>query len=167
MGTPVSVIRPFNTYGPRQSARAVIPTIVTQILAGRTELDLGALSPTRDFSYIDDTVAGFIALAGAKAGIGQVLNLGAGFEISIGDLAALIADIMGAKIKIAADAQRVRPAASEVERLLSDNTKARTALNWSPAYAGTDGLRRGLEKTISWFSDPAVRKLYKAELYNI
>lgn len=167
MGTPVSVIRPFNTYGPRQSARAVIPTIITQIAAGRTALDLGALSPTRDFSYIDDTVAGFIALAGSKAGIGRVLNLGAGFEISIGDLAHLIADIMNAKITIGTDAQRVRPAASEVDRLLSDNTKARAALNWAPAYAGLNGLRRGLTKTISWFSDPGVRKLYKTELYNI
>lgn len=167
MGTPVSVIRPFNTYGPRQSARAVIPTVITQILAGKKHIDLGALQPTRDFSYIDDTVAGFIAMAASTKTIGAVTNLGSGFEISIGDVAAMIADVMGAKIEIAADSQRVRPAASEVERLLSDNSKAKASLNWSPAYGSKEGLRRGIEKTVKWFSDPAMQKLYKADLYNI
>ena len=167
MNTPVSVIRPFNTYGPRQSARAVIPTVITQILAGKKRIDLGALRPTRDFSYIDDTVAGFIAMAADTGTIGTVTNLGSGFEISIGDVAAMIAEVMGAKIEISADAQRVRPAASEVERLLSDNTRAKATLKWTPAYGSKEGLRRGIEKTVKWFSDPAVQKLYKADLYNI
>lgn len=166
-GTPVSVLRPFNTYGPRQSARAVIPTIITQILAGAKRIKLGALAPTRDFSHVSDTVAGFIALAECDAAFGDVVNIGSGFEISVGETAALIAELMGVKIEIATDDQRLRPEGSEVERLLADTAKAKRLFNWSPKYAGRDGFRRGLQDTITWYSDPAVRAFYKTDLYNI
>jgi dTDP-glucose 4,6-dehydratase len=168
---PVSVLRPFNTYGPRQSARAVIPTVITQILAGQRTIRLGATHPTRDFTFVADTAAGFIALAEAmaasQAAVGEVINLGAGFEISIGETAALIAEVMGATVEIEADPQRLRPAASEVERLQADIAKARRLLNWAPKFAGRDGLRRGLEHTAQWFARPEVRALYKAGQYNI
>lgn len=166
-GTPVAVIRPFNTYGPRQSARAVIPTIITQILAGAKQIRLGALHPTRDFSHVSDTVAGFIAMAESDAAIGEVVNIGSGFEISVGDTAKMIAEIMGAKVEIVSDDQRMRPDASEVERLWAGTDKARKLFGWSPAYAGRDGFRRGLEETVKWYADPAVRALYKSDLYNI
>jgi dTDP-glucose 4,6-dehydratase len=155
-GTPVSVIRPFNTFGPRQSARAVIPTVITQILSGAKRVKLGALHPTRDFTYVDDTVAAFIAMAKAKHVAGETVNVGSDFEISIGDLAAMIADIMGAKVELVADDKRFRPAASEVERLWADASKARKLLDWRPKASGQIGLRRGLEKTVKWFSDPLV-----------
>ncbi|MDX2225464.1 MAG: NAD-dependent 4,6-dehydratase LegB [Rhodospirillaceae bacterium] len=168
---PVSVLRPFNTYGPRQSARAVIPTVITQILAGARRIKLGALHPTRDFTFVADTATGFIALAEAMAksdaAVGEVVNLGAGFDISIGDTAALVAEVMGQAVEIDADPQRLRPAASEVERLQADTAKARRLLNWSPAFAGRQGLRRGIELTAQWFARPEVRALYKAGQYNI
>jgi dTDP-glucose 4,6-dehydratase len=166
-GTPVSVIRPFNTYGPRQSARAIIPTVITQILAGKTQLKLGSLHPTRDFNYVADTVDGFIAMAESGSTIGEAVNVGSDFEISIGDTVAMIAEVMGAKIEIVTDNQRVRPEASEVERLWASNAKAKAMLKWTPEYGGKDGLRRGLERTVKWFADPAIRKLYKADIYNI
>ncbi|MDY0108486.1 MAG: NAD-dependent 4,6-dehydratase LegB [Candidatus Krumholzibacteria bacterium] len=164
---PVAVIRPFNTYGPRQSARAIIPTIITQIQSGARTLKLGALHPTRDLSHVSDTVAGFIACAACDEAIGEVINVGSGHEISIGALAALIAESMGVEIQIETDAQRVRPARSEVMRLLADTTKARTLLQHEPRYAGADGLRRGLAETIAWFDDPANRRRYKGHLYNV
>jgi NAD dependent epimerase/dehydratase len=165
--TPVSVIRPFNTYGPRQSARAVIPTIITQIAAGQTAISLGALSPTRDFSFVRDTVRGFVAIAECDAAIGKVVNVGSNFEIAIGDTARMIADIMGADITFAADPQRERPANSEVERLWADNTLARTLAGFQPEYAGLDGLRRGLTETVAWFGDSENLRRYKADRYNI
>lgn len=165
--TPVSIIRPFNTYGPRQSARAVIPTIITQILAGKTEIKLGALHPTRDFNFVEDTVSGFLAVAASDASIGEVINIGSNFEVSIGDTVDMIKDIMGSNVKIITDDQRIRPEASEVERLWASNKKAKDLLEWSPAFGHRDGLKRGLEKTVSWFSDPAHAPLYKADLYNI
>jgi NAD dependent epimerase/dehydratase len=122
--TPIAIVRPFNTYGPRQSARAVIPTIITQIATGKRRIKLGALRPTRDFNYVDDTVRGFIAAAESDASIGEVINVGSGFEISIGDLAHLIAEAMGVEIDIETDDVRLRPEKSEVERLLASNEKA-------------------------------------------
>lgn len=165
--TPVSVIRPFNTYGPRQSARAVIPTIITQIAAGQRELRLGSLHPTRDFSYINDTVKGFIAVAQSEKSVGEVINIGSNYEVSIGDLVQTIADIMKADIKIKTDDDRIRPDKSEVERLWADNKKAARLISWQPEYAGMEGLKRGLQKTIEWFSDPNNLKRYKTGVYNI
>lgn len=152
-GTPVAIIRPFNTYGPRQSARAVIPTIITQIGAGATEVKLGALTPTRDFSFVADTVAGFIAMADSTAGIGQVTNLGSNFEISIGATAELIAQEMGAGVRFVSDEQRLRPANSEVNRLWANNSKALEIIGWRPRYGGEGGFRRGIRETITWFTD--------------
>jgi len=169
--TPISIIRPFNTYGPRQSARAVIPTIITQILAGNPSVKLGSLQPTRDFNFVEDTTSGFIALAEAlaksDAAIGEVVNIGSGFEISIGEVAALISKIMSVELEIQSDDVRARPESSEVERLLADNQKAKALLDWSPNYAGLDGLRRGIEKTVSWFSEPGILSHYKSDIYNI
>lgn len=166
-GTPVTVLRPFNTFGPRQSARAVIPTVITQIAAGQRRLKLGSLTPTRDFTYVSDTVAGFIAAADSPHGVGEVINLGTGFEITIGDLVGLIAEGMGCAVEIETDAQRLRPEASEVDRLLACNDKARRLLGWQPELAGREGLREGLRRTAEWFTDPANLALYKHGLYNV
>jgi NAD dependent epimerase/dehydratase len=165
--TPVAVIRPFNTYGPRQSARAVIPSIITQIASGARTLKLGALHPTRDFNFVSDTVRGFLAVAQADEAIGRVVNIGSNFEISVGDTARMIAELMGQEVNFVSDEQRLRPAGSEVERLWADNALARTLTGWQPQYGDGDGLRRGLGKTIEWFSDPANLRRYKAGLYNI
>ena len=165
-GTPISILRPFNTYGPRQSARAVIPTIITQIANGKREIKLGAVSPTRDFNYVSDTVSGFIAQLESEQGIGEVINIGSNFEISIGDTAQVIADVMGADIQIITDEQRLRPEKSEVERLWADNGKARELLGWQPEYAGLDGFRRGVEETVNWFSESSNLTLYKHDVYN-
>jgi dTDP-glucose 4,6-dehydratase len=166
-GTPVTVLRPFNTFGPRQSARAVIPTIITQLANGKRRIKLGAVSPTRDFNFVTDTVRGFLRAMDADAAVGLVVNIGSGFEISIGNTAALIAEIMGAPIEIETDEQRLRPEGSEVERLLASNTLAHELLGWTPSYAGRDGLRRGLEETIRWFRDPANLARYKPDEYNL
>lgn len=165
--TPVTVIRPFNTYGPRQSARAVIPTIVTQIAAGARQIKLGAVHPTRDFNYVQDTVRGFLAVAEADAALGQVVNVGSNYEVSIGDTARLIAQLMGQEVEFVSDEQRLRPAGSEVERLWADNRKALYLAGWAPEYAGLEGLQRGLRETIEWFSVPNNLRRYKAGLYNI
>jgi len=166
-GTPVGIIRPFNTYGPRQSARAVIPTIITQIANGKRQIKLGAVHPTRDFNYVSDTVNGFLAALSAELAIGQIINLGSNFEISIGDTAHAIAEAMDTRIDIITDEQRLRPEKSEVERLWADNTKARELLGWSPSYSGRDGLLRGLSETIAWFREPANLSAYKSDMYNI
>lgn len=165
--TPVAVIRPFNTYGPRQSARAIIPTVITQIASGKRRIKLGALHPTRDFSHVADTVRAFIAVAGAERAVGQVINAGSNFEISIGDTVRLIADVMGQDIEIETEAVRMRPEKSEVERLWADNSKARELLGWEPRYAGLEGLRRGLAETCAWFQVPAHLAAYKADIYNV
>ena len=164
---PVVIARPFNTYGPRQSARAVIPTIITQIASGQQHIKLGAVSPTRDFSYVKDTVAGFICALEADTGVGEVVNFGSNFEISIRDTAQLIAETMGVEIEILADTDRTRPANSEVERLWADNTKAKQLFGWSPDYGGRDGFKRGLAETAEWFQNPANLALYKTDRYNI
>ena len=165
--TPVAVIRPFNTYGPRQSARAVIPTIITQIAAGQRQIKLGAIHPTRDFNYVQDTVRGFVAVAQCDAAIGQVINIGSNYEVSVGDTARLIAELMGREVEFTSDEQRLRPAGSEVERLWADNTLARELAGWKPEFPGLDGLRQGLRSTIDWFGVPDNQRRYKAGLYNI
>jgi dTDP-glucose 4,6-dehydratase len=165
--TPVVIVRPFNTYGPRQSARAVIPSVISQIASGRRQLRLGAVHPTRDFSFVTDTVSGFISALDAESVVGEVINLGSGFEISIGETARLIADVMGASVEVELDEQRLRPEKSEVERLCAGTDKARRLLNWSPQFAGIDGFTRGLTKTAAWFSDPANLARYKPDAYNL
>ena len=164
---PVVTIRPFNTYGPRQSARAVIPTIITQIANGAREIKLGSITPTRDFSYVKDTVAGFIAALQAEGGLGEVINLGSNFEISINETAQLIGDIMGISIEIISDEIRLRPEKSEVERLWADITKAKEILDWKPTYGGRDGFRRGLAETIDWFTQTGNLSAYKSGMYNL
>jgi NAD dependent epimerase/dehydratase len=165
--TPVTVIRPFNTYGPRQSARAVVPTIITQIASGASQVKLGAMRPTRDFNYVRDTVRGFVAIAQCDAAIGQVVNIGSNYEISVGDTARLIAGLMDREVEFTSDEQRLRPTNSEVERLWADNTLARELTGWAPEYAGIEGLKRGLAETIHWFGKPENLRRYKAGLYNI
>jgi NAD dependent epimerase/dehydratase len=166
-GLPVVIVRPFNTYGPRQSARAVIPTIIAQIASGQRQIKLGAVSPTRDFSYVQDTVAGFIAALNSEQGLGEVVNFGSNFEISIGDTARLIAETMNIEIEIITDETRLRPENSEVERLWADNTKASQLFGWQPSYGGREGFKRGLTETAAWFKNPANLAGYKADRYNI
>lgn len=166
-GTPISIIRPFNTYGPRQSARAVIPTIITQIASGVRTIKLGAVHPTRDFNYVRDTVRGFVAIAECDAAVGQVVNIGSNYEISIGETARLVAELMGRQVEFTSDEQRMRPVGSEVERLWADNSVAAALTGWRPEYAGKEGLARGLKETIDWFSATANLSRYKAGLYNI
>lgn len=165
--TPVSVIRPFNTYGPRQSARAVIPTIITQLASGKRKIKLGSIHPTRDFNYIKDTVNGFISVMKHDQAIGEVINIGSNYEVSIGETAKLIAEIMGVDMEIETDDVRIRPEKSEVERLWADNQKAKQLLGWEPIYGGKDGFKRGLQETIEWFTDERNLSLYKADVYNI
>ena len=165
-GLPVITIRPFNTYGPRQSTRAVIPTIITQIASGVHEIMLGAVNPTRDFTYVGDTVDGFIAALGAKTGFGEVINLGSNFEISIKETAQLISETMGVSIKITSDRERVRPEKSEVERLWADITKAKELISWEPSHAGREGFKRGLTETIQWFLNSGNLNSYKSGIYN-
>jgi NAD dependent epimerase/dehydratase len=166
-GTPVTVVRPFNTYGPRQSARAIIPTIITQIAAGQRTIKLGNIHPTRDFNFVSDSVGGFLAALETKAGIGEVINVGSGFEISIGDTARMIAELMGVTIEIEHDDIRARPERSEVDRLWASNAKAQRLLGWSPRFGGADGLRKGLEQTISWFSRNENLSRYRVHTYNL
>jgi dTDP-glucose 4,6-dehydratase len=165
--TPVSIIRPFNTYGPRQSARAVIPTVITQIASGQRKIKLGSLYPTRDFNYISDTVKGFIAVAESDQTIGEVINIGSNFEISIGETVKIIAEIMNANIEIESDSQRIRPENSEVERLWADNSKAGKLTGWTPAYCGVEGLKKGLQETVEWFTNTEHLRQYKPGEYNI
>ena len=166
-GTPVSIIRPFNTYGPRQSARAVIPTVITQIADGNRKIKLGALHPTRDFNYVKDTVRGFITIAESQNSVGEVMNIGSNFEISIGDTVNLIAEAMGVDIEIETDDVRLRPEKSEVNRLWADNSKAKRLVGWEPLYGGREGFKRGLAETAAWFMNPANLVGYKSDRYNI
>lgn len=165
--TPVTTIRPFNTYGPRQSARAVIPTIITQVASGTDQIKLGAIHPTRDFNYVRDTVRGFVAIAECADAVGQVINVGSNYEVSVGDTAKLIAELMGRKVEFVSDEARMRPAGSEVERLWADNSRAKALAGWAPEYPGVEGLRRGLKETIDWFGNPDNLRRYKAAAYNI
>lgn len=149
--TPVAVLRPFNTYGPRQSARAFIPTVITQLLAGLNPIQLGTLHPTRDFSFVQDTAAAFEAVLHCDEAVGQVLNAGSGFEISMADTVACIAEAVGVRADVACDAQRVRPVHSEVERLWADADRLRQLTGWQPQYGGREGFVCGLQKTVEWF----------------
>lgn len=165
--TPVITIRPFNTYGPRQSARAVIPSVITQVAAGARQIKLGALHPTRDFNYVDDTVAGFIAAIGAEGCLGQTINIGSNFEISIGRTVEMIANVMGVSVEILVDNERLRPKKSEVERLWASNEQAQRMLGWIPMYSGEEGFAQGLQKTVEWFCDQANLASYKMWNYNV
>lgn len=160
---PVSIVRPFNTYGPRQSARAVIPSIISQLAAGKTEIQLGDTRPTRDFNYVTDTCQGFIDVASSEEVAGQVLNLSSGREISILDLFHLINKLMGTNARLSTDESRLRPKGSEVFRLLGDHNKASQLAGYKPNI----GLEEGLDRTIQWFKDPNNLKRYKTEIYNV
>ena len=162
---PVTILRPFNTFGPRQSARAIIPTIITQTLKGKN-IKLGSLFPTRDFTYVDDTVSAFIDSIKNKKNIGEVINVGSGYEISIKRLVNIISQLMGKKIKIKKEKLRVRPKNSEVLRLLASTKKAKKLINWKPKFSNINGLRNGLSKTISWFSKFENLKIYKPNIFN-
>ena len=162
-GTPVAIIRPFNTYGPRQSARAVIPTIITQLAAGQRKIRLGSTRPTRDFTYVADAVSGFIAVAESSKTVGEVMNVGSNFEVSIGDTASLIAELMGVSMDIEEDPIRLRPEKSEVERLWCNNAKVFELTGFRPQMS----LREGLKKTIAWFSKAENLSRYKVGIYNV
>lgn len=162
-GLPVVTVRPFNTYGPRQSARAIIPTIITQLLRGNGRVKLGSQHTTRDLNYVEDICRGFLALASCDEAVGKAVNVGSGREISIGDLAATIAKLMNREIEIVMDDERIRPADSEVERLLCDNRLMQSLTGWSPSLT----LEEGLHKTIDWFQNDADLSIYKPEIYNV
>ena len=165
--SPITVIRPFNTYGPRQSARAVIPTVITQLAAGEGPIRLGSVHPTRDFSFVNDTVNGFVSAIGSERSFGEVVNLGSGFEVSIEATVQMIEEIMGVTTDVQTHEDRVRPPLSEVDRLCADTSKAKDLLGWQPVYGGLDGFRRGLEETITWFREPKNLARYKSDVYNV
>lgn len=158
---PVKIVRPFNTYGPRQSARAIIPTVITQILSGKKEIKLGNLSPTRDLTFVKDTTAGFIEISNEDKLIGEITNIGMNTEISVGDLVKLISKLVGKQINIVDEKERIRPDKSEVERLVCNNRKILENTNWRPRYS----LEQGLRETIEWFKDNI--EYYKPEIYNV
>lgn len=160
---PVVIVRPFNTYGPRQSARAVIPTIITQLLSGANEIKLGALHPTRDLVFVKDTVEGFIEIAKSDKTIGQDINIATQTEISIGELAQKIIDMIKPNVKIITDEQRIRPKNSEIERLLGCNKKIKELTDWRQKFS----LDEGLKETIEWFKNKDNLKLYKFNIYNV
>lgn len=160
-GLPVAIVRPFNTYGPRQSARAVIPTIISQLLSGREEIRLGSLSPTRDFNYVKDTAAGFITIAESGRTVGQEINIAAQREISIGELAKTIIDRINPRARIVCDGQRLRPDKSEVNRLLGSNARLKELTDWTQSYT----FEQGIDETIAWMRQNMA--WYKADIYNI
>ncbi len=167
--TPVAIMRPFNTYGPRQSARAIIPTIMTQIANGAKQVKLGSLHPTRDFTFVTDTAQSFISMMEApiEKVAGEVMNGGSGFEVSMGDVAHMIAEVMDADIEITCDTQRLRPNNSEVERLWADNSRLCSLTGWKPQYGGIEGFKRGLKECADWFVKPENLAAYKSNIYNI
>lgn len=160
---PLTIARPFNTYGPRQSARAVIPTIITQIASGKRQIQLGDVTPTRDFSYVADTCRGFLDLARCDKAIGEIVNIGSNFEISVGDTLNLIRELMHSDVEFLAEPQRLRPEKSEVFRLWCDNTKINELTAFKPAY----DIQTGLQATIDWFTRPENLTKYKADIYNV
>ena len=166
-GLPATILRPFNTYGPRQSARAVIPAIIIQILEGKKKIQLGSLHPTRDLVFIEDTVNAFIQTLSATSIDGEVIHFGTGQEISIERLAKMIAEILNVKIEIHSCSDRVRPPSSEVERLVADASKAEKILKWVPKYKGLDGMKKGLTETVAWLMKKENLEMYKAKLYNV
>lgn len=163
---PVLILRPFNTFGPRQSLRAAIPTIITQLVSNKNKIKLGSLKPRRDFTYVSDTVDGYISAIGNKRCLGETINLGTGKDFSIGETVKNIENILRTKAEIVTDSKRIRPKKSEVNRLISSNLKAKKLINWSPKFKGAKGFKEGLKKTIEWFSKEENLKLYKANLYN-
>ncbi|EDS76856.1 UDP-glucose 4-epimerase [Clostridium botulinum C str. Eklund] len=158
---PIATIRPFNTYGPRQSARAVIPTIISQVLAGKREIKLGSLTPTRDFNYVKDTAEAFIKIAESDKTIGEVINAGSNYEITIGETAKKIIELIGHDVKILCDEERIRPQKSEVNRLWADNTKIKNLTDWTPKYSIDEGLR----ETIEWIKNNM--QYFKTDIYNV
>lgn len=160
---PVTIARPFNTYGPRQSARAVIPTIITQIATGQKQIKLGDVTPTRDFNYVEDTCRGFMALAETKLSIGEIINIGSNFEISIADTLEMLKTIMASDVEFLTDPQRIRPEKSEVQRLWCDNRKLVRLTGFTPQIT----LAEGLHRTVAWFTQPQQLKKYKADIYNV
>ena len=160
---PLTIARPFNTYGPRQSARAVIPTIITQIASGQRQIQLGDVSPTRDFNYVADTCRGFLELARCERAVGETVNISSNYEISVGDTLGLIRELMASEVEFLADEKRLRPEKSEVFRLWGDNTLIRELTGFQPAY----DIRRGLQATIEWFTRPDNLAKYKAGIYNV
>ena len=165
--TPVSIIRPFNTYGPRQSCRAVIPTIITQIANGSKKIKLGMLSPTRDFNFVEDTCNAFVCIAESTSTNGRIINSASNFEISIGETAELISKIMNVNCEIISDQERLRPINSEVNRLYGDNTLIKEITNWKPIFGGIEGFEKGLNKTIQWFTNPTNLSRYRSDIYNV
>ena len=165
--TPITVLRPFNTYGPRQSARAVIPTIISQIASGQKKIKLGSVTPTRDFNFVTDTCKAFISVGESKDTLGKVINVASNFEISVGDLAELIAEVMNSKIEIETDERRVRPKVSEVNRLFGDNSLLRSMTKWEPDFSGIEGFKDGLKITTDWFLNPKNLNKYKPLEYVI
>lgn len=166
-GTPVVVARPFNTYGPRQSARAVIPTIITQALASDAPIKLGSLTPTRDFNYVKDIARAFVLAAESTNGVGEVVNFGSNFEISIGQVVEAVGTAIGKKIEVITDKARLRPDDSEVDRLWADNSKAENLFGWVPEYGGLDGFYKGIAETVHWFSDEINQSTYKPGTYAV
>jgi len=160
---PVTIARPFNTYGPRQSARAVIPTIITQIANGMKEIKLGSITPTRDFNYVEDTCRGLVALAESEQSISQTVNIGSNFEISIADTLNIIKELMNSDVEFIIDEQRIRPDKSEVFRLWCDNTKIEKLTGFKPQVS----IQEGLQRTIDWFTDSQRLEYYKARIYNV
>lgn len=160
---PVTIARPFNTYGPRQSARAVIPTIISQIASGKKQIKLGDVTPTRDFNYVADTCRGFLSLARCEKAVGDTVNIGSNFEISVGDTLELIRELMNSDVEFLADNQRIRPEKSEVFRLWCDNTKIRELTGFEPSFS----IREGLQATIEWFTRPENLAKYKSDIYNV
>ena len=165
--TPISVIRPFNTYGPRQSTRAVIPTIITQIASGRSKIKLGSTNPTRDFNFVEDTCKAYLAISKSSESIGKVINVASNFEISIGETAKMIAEVMDKSIEIETEDIRLRPKDSEVNRLYGDNNLIKKITDWEPQYSGLDGFKKGLKITSNWFSDKKNLSKYKPNIYEI
>jgi len=164
---PVTIIRPFNTFGPRQSLRAAIPTMITQVIINKKEINLGNLISKRDFSYVDDTVMGFVSCLSNKKCIGEVINLGSGYDFSMQEVLLIIENILNKKLKVNVDQNRIRPEKSEVNHLLSNNTKAKKLLNWEPQFKGKKGFEEGIRKTIEWFGKKENLSLYKSNIYNV
>jgi NAD dependent epimerase/dehydratase len=162
---PVTILRPFNTFGPRQSLRAIIPTIITQLIKNKA-LKLGSLYPTRDLTFVEDTADAFVSTLNKKKDIGEIINIGSGFEISVKDLVSKISKIMGVRIDIKKKKERIRPKRSEVDRLYANNKKAKKILNWTPKYSNKNGFEKGLKKTIEWFSKAENLNHYKTDIFN-
>jgi len=165
--TPITVLRPFNTYGPRQSARAVIPTVISQIASGKKSIQLGSITPTRDFNFVSDTCSAFEAIANCDSALGLVVNTASNFEVSIGKTVELISQVMNADVHIETDTSRLRPEDSEVNRLFGDNSLMRKLTDWKPQFGGLVGFEKGLSLTATWFANPDNLKYYNPTIYSV